>query len=252
MYRGYNLTLDADFRWPISTQSRQLNESTITKVRNILDNYIGHGKRLDASKMEEDWFPQIRANIFISHAHSDNTQALELSSKLYDTFGLTSFIDSEVWGYADDLLREIDNRVCLNHSENTYDYSKRNKTTSHVHMMLMAAIQKMIYNTECLILLNTSHSITVSDTDEFLTYSPWIYSELLLSKHIKKRSLDEYRPRIVADSFVKSSESIATYKAPLDHLVDICQYDLHIWEKRSRGSTYSHPLDLLYGLTNDR
>lgn len=53
-------------------------------------------------------------------------------------------------------------------------------------MILNTALAKMIYQTECLIFVNTENStIKENITDESKTLSPWIYSELALSKIIE-------------------------------------------------------------------
>nr|MBK7064154.1 hypothetical protein [Deltaproteobacteria bacterium] len=65
------------------------------------------------------------------------------------TFGLTAFVDSSVWGDANELLAEIDNRFCWSDDRRTYDYRKRNNSTSHVHMMLATALSVMIDRCEC-------------------------------------------------------------------------------------------------------
>ena len=62
--------------------------------------------------MQANWFPQIKADIFISHSHKDEDLALALAGWLKVSFGLTAFIDSCVWGYANDLLKMIDYKYC--------------------------------------------------------------------------------------------------------------------------------------------
>lgn len=80
---------------------------------------------------------------------------------LYDEFKLTAFVDSCVWGYCDDLLKQIDNEYCKKKDGKTYDYELRNYTTSHVHMMLSTALIEMIDNTECIMFYNTPSSVTL-------------------------------------------------------------------------------------------
>lgn len=47
--------------------------------------------------MQVSWFPQIKADVFISHSHSDEKLAIIFAGWLYNAFGLTAFIDSCVW-----------------------------------------------------------------------------------------------------------------------------------------------------------
>lgn len=95
-----------------------------------------------------------------------------------------------MWGFSDDLLRKIDDKYCINNNSDSksYSYEKRNYSTSHVHMMLSIAINKMINKTECLFFLNTPGSVSIEDTVQKTTFSPWIYSELFTSEVIRKKN----------------------------------------------------------------
>lgn len=116
-------------------------------VHSCLDKYLSPDGSLDGSSIEADWFPNVSANVFISHSHKDESAALQLAGFLH-RYNITSFIDSTVWGYANDLLKQIDNKYCVQRRKPgggyTYDYDKRNQSTSHVHMMLQGALAKMI------------------------------------------------------------------------------------------------------------
>jgi len=59
--------------------------------------------------MQDFWFPQINANIFISHSHNDEKKAITLAGWISETFHLKAFIDSCVWKCSNDLLKIIDN-----------------------------------------------------------------------------------------------------------------------------------------------
>ena len=78
---------------------------------------IGEAREiLNGNKIQIDWFPQISADIFISHSHDDEDLANAFAGWLYDEFKLTSFIDSNAWGYVDELLtlfnKEYSQRGC--------------------------------------------------------------------------------------------------------------------------------------------
>lgn len=73
-------------------------------VRQNLNKYLLQDGSLDATAIEEDWFPEIKANVFLSHSHADEKAVISFANYLYQEYGITSFIDSIVWGYADDLL----------------------------------------------------------------------------------------------------------------------------------------------------
>lgn len=218
---------------------------------------------LDGSKMQANWFPQIKADVFISHSHKDEELAHALAGWLKEAFGLTAFIDSCVWGYANDLLKMIDEKYCLNVEGNTYNYEKRNYSTSHVHMMLSVALTQMIDNTECLFFLNTPKSI-IPDTIINQTESPWIYSEIAMSRLIRQKSLKEHRQVSLTESqrtFSKGGTITPRirYDLPVDHLTDIdkkvlgdwkksCQKVANIYFSQDYADLSVHPLDELYKL----
>ena len=55
---------------------------------------------------------------------------------------------------------DIDPIKCKN-SDGTYDYQKRNITTSHVHAMLTSAIMQVMDLSEIVIFVNTNNSVLV-------------------------------------------------------------------------------------------
>lgn len=251
MYRGFNLTLDFedDDYYKIG---RTLNAANKLQVKRTLDSFISPDGSIDGSKMQSNWFPQVDADIFISHSHRDEKMAISLAGWLKETFGITAFIDSCIWGYSNDLLRQIDNRHCLNPSGETYSYEKRNNSTSHVHMMLSTALNIMIDKTECLFFLNTPNSIATREVIS-QTESPWIYSEISMSELVRKKKLSDYRPsvtRMFAKGGVINESLKVKYDVYLGHLTDIDGNSLNRWEgewnKIPKQSEYA--LDLLYKL----
>ncbi|SAU82877.1 Uncharacterised protein [Klebsiella variicola] len=148
---------------------------------------------------------------------------------LYSKFGIRSFVDSEVWGYMDDALRELNN----NHNkfpgqENTYIYERCNKLASNLNMILSSALIKMIHESECLIFINTIDSC-IRDGNEFRTKSPWIFTELLMSSMLEKRahkdrplelrkSLDESRAVAANESF---DQALFSYPLYLKHMHNV-------------------------------
>ena len=152
----------------------------------IIQNSIDKDVILDGSRILDTYFPNVKADIFISHSHKDVETAKEFAKLIYVKTGLRSFIDSEVWGYADDLLRKIDNSYCLN-SDGSFSYKKRNISTSYVHMMLNTALLSMIDRCECLFFLSTPNSFNTEQKIKNTTFSPWIYFELSMANAIEKR-----------------------------------------------------------------
>lgn len=201
-----------------------------TKVEETINSFVLTDASLDGSQMQANWFPQINADVFISHSHRDEELAIIFAGWLYEAFGLTAFIDSCVWGYANNLLRKIDNQYCRREATNSYDYNKRNYSTSHIHMMLSVALSQMIDNTECLFFLNTPNSITPRTVIQ-QTESPWIYSEIAMSRLIRRKPLNEHRIQRITESFSSGGELRVKYFLPTDHLITVDSDTLLDWQK---------------------
>ena len=145
MYCGFNLAIYyEDIFIPYYKKGKNNFDAKKIEIEANLDVYLQPDNKLNAKEIINNWFPTIDANIFISHSHKDEKLAISLSGWLKEQFGLTSFIDSCVWGYSDDLLRKLDDEYCFQKINNTYSYKKRNNSTSHVHTMLTTALSNMI------------------------------------------------------------------------------------------------------------
>jgi len=211
MHRGFQLKLSIDeliyqeyqglLKHGLKRYDRQ-KAKTEESLKNFLHPTSG---KIDGSKLQEDWFPNLQSDIFLSHSHRDKDLAIALSECLYQNFGLNVFIDSCIWGYSDDLLKIIDDKYCLNSDLRSYNYSKRNYSTSHVHMMLSTALTMMIDKCECIFFLNTPNSISSSNVLD-RTESPWIYSELTISRLIGKKDITEYRTTALTEMFSERTE----------------------------------------------
>ena len=255
MHRGFNLKPNSTTSLFDSNYNSGLQiYSDIEKItKPALDKYISPDGSIDASKMEEDWFPQniINPNVFISHSRQDKDKAIALAGWLYDNFGLTSFIDSCIWNYADDLLDAIDRKYCWTDEEKlTFNYNKRNYSTSHVHMMLSAALCKMMDKTECLIFMNTINSISAKGLIEE-TESPWIYAEITMSQLIQFRptgrepeAKQEREIKLMSEKQLFENFPSFKYKAGTSHLTEIDESRLANWY--FTRSEDKHHLDTLY------
>lgn len=269
MYKGFELSMksltfpDVDFDEFLNSGKKRYKSIKKT-VEDKINSFVLEDGKLDGTKMQANWFPRIDADIFISHSHDDEDLAIVLSEWLYREFGLSVFIDSLVWGYGDELLKLIDNEYCLNSSKKTYSYTKRNYSTSHVHMMLSTALTKMIDKSECVFFLNTPNSIT---PDEVIarTKSPWIYSEIEMTALIRQKSIDEHRLKKTV-LFAMFNRRIALEKAfkieyalNTDHLIKINPKILEEWEDswNFKGERYNpnyteHALDCLYKIISNK
>ena len=237
MYKGYNVTLSKD---SIKNDSylkigKDIANSQQKNIDQIIDGFTNSEGELDAVKMQADWFPQIKCDVFISHSHKDLDLALRLGGLMHDRLGLAPFIDYSVWKYANDLLKLLDKKYCWKESSRTYDYDKRNLSTSHVHMMLSTALSNMIDKTECIFFLNTPHSMTPADVingKDGSTLSPWIYSEISMTRLVRKRSPAEHRSikKSKVDELREVLASInVRYPLNTDHLTNLSTGDLKTW-----------------------
>lgn len=174
-----------------------------------LEKYLGTNGVLKADEIENDWFPQIEADVFLSHSHQDVDVVTVLVGYMWKKYGIKCFVDSLVWEYADNLLKQIDNVYCkktyrysvngVKYWRNVYNYNKRNQSTVHVHMLLQGALAKMINQTECMVFINTPNSLDVCELGrKTTTSSAWIYNELLMACTFPPRVPDRFMAKRVS------------------------------------------------------
>jgi hypothetical protein len=273
MYKGYDFMYSAfelenlfessfDDLESLFQDGKTRYEENKSKIETQIKSFVKPNGHLDGSKMQANWFPQISADVFISHSHADEKLAIAFSQWLNYNFGLEVFIDSCIWGYANDLLKLIDDKYCVNNTKSnggkTYSYEKRNFSTSHVHMMLSTALSMMIDKAECIIFLNTPNSIT-PDSVISKTTSPWIYSEIAMTRLIRKKSLKDYRLKRLPESFSRGGEElIIDHAIDKDHLTPLTIDHLNAWLNQwsNNGQKYSadskmHALDKLYSINSN-
>lgn len=264
MYKGFLIeSLSRDFVSRHVGRGDALVDARRPAVAQGLRMYNGEDNALDADQLVKQWFPEIKADVFISHSHLDKDLAHGLVGWLKEELGVTAFVDSLVWNSADELLRQIDDSHCVNDHEDedgrkakkSYNYRKRNLSTSHVHMMLAMAIAKMIDNCECLFFLSTPSSVSVSKTinDKSHTSSPWLFAELALSNLIRTTELSSERQlRLQESSNVRGSVSMDSldfsYPLSLKHLSRIDEKGLEKWRVRAGSDRGESALDTLYML----
>lgn len=276
MFTGFKLNIDESrFKAQFIESEKpmeyyeKIGEKYLNEQKKIisddLDKYIVDGI-INGTSLEEDWFPMIKADIFISHSHQDEKLVLALAGWIYDKFKVKCFIDSCVWGYINDLLEKLNDEYSNKREDEKnggvlYSHSKCNIVASHVNMMLNIALQKMIDNTEAIILINTTNSIKIDvkngSLQNYSTYSPWIYSEIICSEIVRKKELSEYRPMEKLEELKElyhfsNKELKIKYDISVNHLNDLDCNDLIEWEKgwKKYKNINKYPLDQLYKITN--
>lgn len=260
MFKGFKLE-KVDFGKDLDT-FHKIGETIYTQqidfVRKSLNDFLTKEQFLDGDRIIKSWFPKINADIFLSHSHADEKLVIALAGWLYQNFELTSFIDSCVWGYGNDLIKQLDDQYSLIEGQkNLYSYNKVLLSASHVHMMLATALSTMIDKTECLIFFDTPNATQPFDQSD-KTESPWIYSEILFSEIIRKT----IPPRLLVliEDKRRTFSALATneerqkslhvkYDVNSSHLKKIDVRTLIEWQKYNSTCKKEKALDKLYELT---
>lgn len=248
MFMGFNLNLQEQFFEAEKGLEEYVEiwknnfKSNEEKWKKNLKEYILN-ETIDGIKLQGDWFPEINADIFISHSHQDERLAQALAGWLYDVFGIKSFIDSDRWGYIDELLEQLNDEYSDKDEVmgyRIYSYEKSNRVSQNVNTMLTIALHKMIDKTEAILLLNTDNSVKGMKGEKGITYSPWIYSEMVCSNIIRKKSLLAYRDYKIntvfhEDEMKKTNMAFLgieiSYTMPIAHLESINEKKLSQWKK---------------------
>lgn len=192
MINGLKINLEENKSW--IDKSSLLNTSTMEKkFRNLSESIVSETENtavFDAMKLMKRHFNKDLNNfdVFISHSHQNMDEVLKLA-KIIEDSGKKVFIDSLYWDFADDLLRELDNKYCRNNNSDSFNYRKRNISTTLVHSILSNSLQMMIDQCDTFLFLNSGNinhlTIDGYDADTYTT-SPWIYTELLTANIIMK------------------------------------------------------------------
>lgn len=251
MYKGYDVKgLESELldqliddlfeanNW--ESQTKKFLADKETKIHKELEDFYLKEGVLDGELLQRTWFPFLEeSHIFLSHSHMDKKFA-DTFAYLCTSIDVNVFIDSQVWGYADDLLRKLDDEYAYSEETNTYHYSVRNRTTSNVHLMLQNALNTMIDKSECLLFLNSANSIQEFDDVSKIsqrTSSPWIMSELQFSSMVRRRehpyanrSTQFFeKAKIKAESASNAVNFNVSHIAQTGHLTSIQALDLWAW-----------------------
>lgn len=256
MFSKFNLKLiENDFK-DYYAIGKKIYEKTKELYKGSIEDFEDEDNIIDGKKLQEKWFPTDKNyDIFLSHSHNDEDLAIALAGYLQEECKLSVFIDSCLWGYSNDLLKNIDDIYCINEMSYNYDYDKRNYSTSHIHMMLSVALSNMMYKCEAIVFLNTENSINFkNDLENQKTMSPWVYKELHLLNIMAVKELDKYRKNCqkiknfsyIVDFEAKAKELNISYEVTklVDNLINITKEDLSYIAKQK--DELSHPLDVLY------
>lgn len=222
----------------------------------VLDGYAKKDLMLDGTKIINECFPEVKADIFISHSHKDVKKAKQFAKLIYWQTGMKSFIDSDVWIHADSLLKIIDENCKGDYD--LYDYNQRNISTSYVHMMLNTALLNMIDSCECLFFLSTPESFETVKEIKNSTFSPWIYSELSMANAIEKKTPTRLKniKKSLRESAKKNSDEYSqegmkiVLKPKIENLIE-CDFSVvKDWLIRCNQNKNDSNLDDFYKIKN--
>lgn len=203
---------------------RKYKNQKENKLQIELKNCIKDGT-INVNMLSDGWFPLIKeAKVFLSHSSKDKELVYRLSYYLEKECSIKTFVDSMVWGYSDQLLKEIDDKYCYDKKDRTYSYKLRNITTSNIHLMLNNALIRMLDHCELVLFINTENSILSSDkTDNKLhTRSPWIFTELEGC-----RMLRIVVPKYLKPDFLPTNESVKMFSKSTKEIPDF-NYDIDL------------------------
>ncbi len=229
MYKGFNLKYISAYKRENQENfeeyydiGERLARRIKKRIKKSFESFLYDDKEvIDGTKLIEEWFPLIKTEVFISHSHKDEELAIFLSGFLYYEYGISCFIDSVLWGYSLDLLKDLNNKYSkFPDNPHLYDYNKAIYATNHVDMMLSSSLATMIDKSECFILINTPKTVdSYEELDK--TESPWIYSEILFSKLLKGKK-PERDIELIMES-VKNYHSLGAPEPDLkiDYTVDL-------------------------------
>jgi hypothetical protein len=235
MYKGFEIkgVTKNSLGWNFNCykeEGEHLTNLFSAKIVSDIESVVLADSVLNGNMIMDRWFKHVDADVFISHSHNDLSLALAFAGYLYEKLGILCFIDSLIWKEADRLLGTIDEKYSRNiPDDGNYNYYKRNYSTSHVHNMLLMSITHMIDETDCLFFLNTPNSMPLEDGIKKQTLSPWIYSEIEISRVIRKKKNEKRKIKYFSDEEIlepvfesQSLEQLHVgYELNTDHLLSI-------------------------------
>ena len=196
--------------------------------------------------IDQDWFPELRIDVYIPHIWMEDGLQFALAGWLYSTFGLRCMIDSYLWYNVDKLTDEYNNSYS-NHRKKSngmdvFDYKCGNRVSNHVMSMLQIASVKMLERAEAVMFLNADEEMYIYENRTLSKrYLPWVYTEMVIADNMKTKPLSEYR---------RQSSDINAEAGKVSKLNEyISENELEQWEQECEGKDI-HPLDVLYKLLN--
>jgi hypothetical protein len=218
-------------------------------IQRTLENDVMEDFVLDASSIQTNWFPHIGADIFLSHARKDENRAKIFAGFMKKHFNLNVCIDSCLWGYFNNLLKQVDDKFCSK-VPGSYYREKCNYSASHIHMMLASSFMMMIDAIECLMYMDTPQALSIQEVTQ-TSNSPWIYMEMIMSHTMNRKRKELHESRIsFFDKKSRGKNSKDKESVNIKYLLDMLQVkdmsftDFQTFLQNKSDDKYS--LDMLY------
>lgn len=269
MYKRFNADINELYsnlylqNYNDSTYDGSFNTSLDDFTKNIK---CAYGKEINVDNIVDEWFPKVKADVFLSHSHKDKEKVIQFANYLYEKFHITAFIDSEVWKYMNDLLDQLNNEYCMTDDHKYYWYKNTLYTSENIHTILTASLMKMIDETECVIFLN-SNNTTVNMAQNKETNSPWIYIELMINNIMRKQEpgrnrIDEgevKKAAILEEAAMDSKPPVFSFDTTplLDSFKKLNSSHFKYWESEYQKNEHqikapAMSLDILYKIANSK
>jgi len=221
MYRSYYVKNFDKIENNSFSYSQEKHKELLNYNDNFVKNFVNYIENnegiISVADILENVFPEIECDIFLSHAHKDNSKVINLANFLEEKYECKVFIDSIFWGNVFDLLRQIDNKCCIIKDSGNYNYTKRNFTTSNLFLILNTALHKMIDKTNYFFFLETKQSTKENQN----LISPWIFSELSFATQVRKRNPQKKlfkEKSTFQENFSSESSKIVEFSYPIPRL----------------------------------
>ena len=151
----------------------------------VIKKLIDNQPTVSGQDIMNEVFPEIQADIFVSHSHADVKLAKDLAYYLSTQCKCKVFIDEYAWGNADEILKYMN--MSAKTKDGYYSYEGCNRNAAAAYMILANAIAAMLHKCKLFIFVESEHSIRGNAKNE--TASPWLFYELQLFNKIVENEL---------------------------------------------------------------
>lgn len=179
---------------------------------------------IDVERLQNIFFPRPERMVFISHHSSDSKKAHEIKDAIESNCSFFScFIDSDFWGNVYEIEGRLQDNYAYNSNTHNYNLETINNIAKHLYLSLSTALIKAIKSSPFFLYVPHSDE-EAQGTGQFLTESPWICQELLISSLCPERRtiLGESQPMFKAAAninFKHTADTSHLHTATLEEFI---------------------------------